>query len=224
MDMDRIDLCGSWCHCPIWSLLPWPQPATGHSLWPCLWHSNAIGRGRYLQEETPGVAAGGGSLVKTWLGLQDLIIQASLGLSCMEGKFRSASCGIVDLMNIWAAPQRQSYLWRLSGTTHSPSERCHRVPASLPMCGAQGSRLFLRERQFCPLIVGAPSTLCTSCLRGLGDNCSAETPKQWIPSIIAPSKQSTGSCDELLNNWSNICRVCTEVLTAVVCFDIYEAK
>lgn len=137
------------------------HPATGHSLWSCPWHPNAIGRGRYLQEEKPRVASGEGSLVEPWLGLLDLIIQASLGLSCMDGKFRSAVFGIVDLMTIWAAPQRemlrQGCLWKLSGTTHNPSERCHQA-ACIPSCmGLKALGYFWGKGNFVLLLLVLPA-------------------------------------------------------------------
>lgn len=61
-----------WCVWELMSLsllvtvtLTSNQPATGHSLWSCLWRSNTIERGRYLLEEKPRVASGGRSLVET---------------------------------------------------------------------------------------------------------------------------------------------------------------
>lgn len=148
----RGDHGQGWC---VWELMPlshhcnpdlkpnsnWTQPLVLSLALKYHWER------RYLQEEKPRVAAGGGSLVETWLGLLELILQASLGLSawrvlsCTKSKFRSASFGIVALMAIWAAPQRevlkQMCLWRLSGTTHNPSECCQQAPASLPVWGSK---------------------------------------------------------------------------------------
>lgn len=117
--------------------------AAGHSLWSCLWHSNTIGRGRYLQEEKPRVPSGGGSLVETRLGLLELVIQLCLSawrvLSSMRfgGKFGSASFGIVGLMTIWAALRGRCWSRHVSEGSQDHTQPLWVLPprSCIPPCG-----------------------------------------------------------------------------------------